>query len=167
MARKTNIKIGDKYGKLTVKELLGNNGINARHYKFLCHCECGGTTIVQSNHLTKGSVKSCGCLVNAKQRKMSDATALYLIYKGMKKRCYNKNDTNYKFYGGKGIKLCDEWLDYKNFKEWAFNNGFKYDITKTREERLSIDRIDSSKNYSPSNCRWITLKENRLRRVYG
>lgn len=71
----------------------------------------------------------------------------------MKQRCYNKNRRQYKWYGAKGIRVCDEWLNsYANFEEWALSHGYV--------EGLSIDRIDSEKDYMPDNCRWITMNEN-------
>lgn len=71
-----------------------------------------------------------------------------LNFSNMKTRCYNKNSPNYKYYGAKGIKICSEWQVYKNFEEWAFQNGYN--------DTLSIDRIDIAKDYSPANCRWVT-----------
>lgn len=85
-------------------------------------------------------------------------TRLYSIYHGMKERCYNKNTQQYKYYGAKGITICDEWLNengVQNFIEWSLNNGYN--------ENLSIDRIDSKKGYSPDNCQWITQKMNSSR----
>ena len=74
----------------------------------------------------------------------------------MKRRCYNPNVDAYKYYGGKGVTICDEWReDYAKFKAWAYANGY--------EPGLTIDRIDSNGNYEPSNCRWITFAENRAR----
>lgn len=74
------------------------------------------------------------------------------ILNGMKQRCYNVKHNNYKRYGGRGIKVCDEWLnDSQAFIDWALNNGYADDLT--------IDRIDNDGNYEPSNCRWITVKE--------
>ena len=72
----------------------------------------------------------------------------------MKDRCYRETDTHYKNYGGRGIKICDEWLGengYLNFSKWAKTNGY--------DEKLSIDRIDVNGNYEPSNCRWIGIKQ--------
>lgn len=82
-------------------------------------------------------------------------TRLYSIFSGMKQRCYNPNNQHYKWYGGKGIAICDEWMGedgLSRFMEWALNNGY--------EEHLTIDRITSSGPYSPDNCRWVTQSQN-------
>lgn len=73
------------------------------------------------------------------------------MWRTMKMRCYNKNNISYKYYGKKGIKICNEWLkNFVNFKNWAFKNGYK--------ENLLIDRIDNNKNYCATNCRWVTFE---------
>jgi len=82
-------------------------------------------------------------------------TRLYSIYSGMKQRCYNSNNPNYKHYGGKGITICDEWMNengIQNFISWALNNGYN--------EHLTIDRIDNNAGYSPQNCHWVTRSQN-------
>lgn len=79
------------------------------------------------------------------------------IYGGMKSRCYNENSANYKYYGGKGVAICDEWLlSFENFFDWAISNGYN--------ESLTIDRIDSEKGYAPDNCKWSTKKEQSYNR---
>lgn len=81
---------------------------------------------------------------------------LYHIYYGMKARCYNPKNPKYYLYGGKGIKLCKEWDEnYLVFKEWAYANGYDENI-----KQLSIDRIDSNRDYEPNNCQWISISEN-------
>lgn len=78
---------------------------------------------------------------------------LYNIWACMKQRCSNPKHTAAAWYHDKGIRVCDEWLKYKNFERWALENGYSDDLT--------IDRVDSDKNYEPSNCRWITISQNR------
>ena len=74
---------------------------------------------------------------------------LRIRYKGMMSRCHNKNSWNYKWYGGKGITVCDEWRnDFLNFRDWALENGYSKELT--------LDRIDGGKDYCPENCRWTT-----------
>ena len=79
-------------------------------------------------------------------------TRLYRTWINMKARCNNPNEQKYKFYGAKGIKLCSEWNKYINFKDWALNNGYS--------DNLTIDRINVKGNYEPSNCCFISIKEN-------
>lgn len=79
-------------------------------------------------------------------------TRIYKIYKHMRDRCYNKNYFQYYLYGGRGIIICDEWLnDFVTFYEWAIDNGYNDDLT--------IDRINTNGNYEPSNCSWVTIAE--------
>lgn len=87
-----------------------------------------------------------------KKRHGYSQTKLYRTYQRMKNRCYNKNFPHYEIYGGRGIIVCDEWLnDFVKFKDWALSNGY--------QEGLSIDRINPNGNYEPFNCRWITMFE--------
>ena len=77
-------------------------------------------------------------------------TRLFNIWRGMKQRCLNPKNVKYKDYGGRGIKICDEWMDYLNFAKWAKSNGYS--------EVLTIDRIDVDGDYRPGNCRWADMK---------
>ena len=95
-------------------------------------------------------------------------TRLYRIWSGMKQRCYNPKYPQYKSYGGRGITICDEWKnDFRAFAEWALNNGYNdppVDGDIRRGDTLSIDRIDDDKGYSPTNCQWITLSRNIMKK---
>lgn len=85
-------------------------------------------------------------------------TRLYAIFSGMKSRCYNPNDAHYRWYGAKGITICDKWMGengLQNFFDWSLSHGYNEDLT--------IDRKDSDKGYSPDNCQWITRSENTSR----
>lgn len=141
---------GRRFGKLVVLERAGSAADG--HAAWRCRCDCGNETVVTGAHLRKGETTSCGCW----KRELSSTHGmsrgrLYHIWVGMKKRILNKNATIFKHYGGRGISICDEWRnDFCAFRDWALTNGYA--------ESLSIDRIDNSKGYSASNCRWVTRK---------
>lgn len=136
--------------------------------RFLCLCNCGEYTEVALDNLRHGRVKSCGCLQREKASRSQykhghtgndKPTPTYMSWYNMKQRCHNPNNDVYKYYGGRGITVCDGWLDsFENFLE---------DMGE-RPEGTSIDRINNDGNYDPSNCRWTTKKEqarNRRKRV--
>lgn len=92
---------------------------------------------------------------------------LYRIWAGMKQRCYNPNHPSYRSYGGRGITICDEWKNsFRAFAEWSLENGYADppNNCKTRKDVLSIDRIDNDKGYSPTNCQWVTLSRNSMKK---
>ena len=153
---------GQRFGKLTVRQFLRIG--KDRSAIWLCDCDCGNTTEVSTKKLTSKNTKSCGCLREElhKTHGLSD-TKLFNVWSGMKQRCYNATTSNYKDYGGRGIKMCDEWLnDFKVFYDWAMENGY--------EDGLSLDRIDVDGNYEPNNCRWtndyIQVHNRRLDKLY-
>lgn len=126
-----------------------------------CVCQCGIKRNVRASALKKGASKSCGCLlkemmviIGYKRRKPKRPDARLLsIYNSMLHRCYNPNMKVYPIYGGRGLKVSDDWLGengYENFKQWAYNNGY--------DDKLTIDRTDNNMGYSPNNCRWVTMK---------
>lgn len=145
---------GDQYSLLTVVKEVERK--NAPGRQVFCQCECGKKKIVSFRDLKRGNVKSCGCLKNYSTENnenfhnMSN-TRLYAIWSDMKHRCLNENNIRYKRYGGRGISVCEEWLEFKNFYEWAKSSGYK--------DELTLDRVDNNKGYSPRNCKWSTQKE--------
>lgn len=148
-----------RFGRLVVVSRAENKGKQTR---WNCVCDCGNTTISNSYELRVGKVISCGCYHreqcgNEHRTHGMSKTRLYRIFYKMHERCYKPTNDNYKYYGGLGVKICDEWVnDFPAFKNWSLMNGYKEDLT--------IDRIDPSKDYEPNNCRWITIQEQQKNR---
>lgn len=159
--KRINVQIGDKYNRLTIIEDLGihiTSGGNKLRI-MLCKCDCRKITKVTLNQLRQNGTVSCGCYNLQKAGKHflkhgKAHTRLYSIWKDMLRRCNNPNRKNYCHYGGRGIKVCDDWAnDFDKFYSWAMDNGYTDDLT--------IDRIDNDGNYEPSNCRWITSAQQK------
>ena len=151
MGRKCINLTGERFGKLTAISI-DHKGNGSRTY-WKCKCDCGGTRIVSNDHLRNGDVTDCGCYrkhISHWQKHNMSNSRLYTIWSLMKQRCHNKKRVEYKDYGGRGIKVCDEWLNSTTFIDWALNNGYS--------DELTLDRIDNNGNYCPSNCRWVDKK---------
>lgn len=149
---------GNRYGRLTVIEQSGRS--SDRHVMWKCLCDCGKVTLVSSHSLRMGCTKSCGCLNGEMSGKRNykhggSNERLYEIWEAMKKRCSNPKCEDYKGYGEKGVTVCDEWMDYGEFRKWAMANGYD---PKAKYGDCTIDRINPFGNYEPDNCRWVDLK---------
>lgn len=155
---------GQRFGRLTVISRTANEG---KAVAWSCKCECGNETITTGTRLRAGRVKSCGCY--SKEVTSIRSTIhhqshkrLYNVWSNMKGRCYNINNPHYKEYGGRGIKVCEEWRhDYQAFHDWAYANGYD---DKAPKYECTIDRINNDGDYSPSNCRFVGMTEQRHNR---
>lgn len=158
------INIGDTFGRLVVVgiPIYVVDSCGKKRAVLLCQCECGNTAKVRPYQLTHGVAQSCGCLqremMSKRQTKHGEhGSQLYRKWASMRSRCNSPSHAAYADYGGRGIKVCEEWLhDYPAFRDWAYANGF--------EPHLSIDRIDNDGGYSPANCRWVTATVNNRNR---
>jgi hypothetical protein len=164
MPRKAIDIMGEKFGKLTV--LKRDNDRNGNIVYWLCVCGCGKQISTTSYRLRKGKVKSCGCsryeyIGKANKTHGMSKTRIHKIWCHINERCNTKTHKQYSDYGGRGIKVYDEWSNnFSAFLNWAKENGYK--------DNLTIDRIDNDGDYRPDNCRWtdkFTQQNNQRRTV--
>jgi hypothetical protein len=145
-------EIGKQYGKWHVIRYLG---IHRKLHQFLCRCVCGFEGKHCAADLRAGKSKSCLTCANKEIAKRNikhgmNNTRIYKVWSAMLHRCNNSNATSYIRYGGRGIKVCERWNKFENFLE---DMGIPKD-------GLTLDRINNDGDYEPSNCRWVTHKEN-------
>ena len=149
---------GIRFGKQVAIKPNGKNPYG--NILWLCKCDCGNEHVVPSGKLVQGKSRSCGCFRRENSKKLLQKHGItsggkprtFTIWADMKSRCLNSKSISYKNYGSRGIRVCDEWLSYENFHNWAITNGYS--------DELQLDRIDNDGNYEPSNCRWVTREIN-------
>jgi hypothetical protein len=147
--------IGKRFNRLLVLSrgedyIVPSTGRPSKRYN--CLCDCGNTKLISRGHLSNGAIRSCGCLRDEKLVKMSTThgkskSRLNSIWANMKSRCNNPNVECYPHYGGRGTKVCDEWLTFE---------GFISNLPEGYQEDLELDRRDVDGDYCPDNCRWVT-----------
>lgn len=150
-----DMAIGAKYGSLVI---IASAGLDKKKNTiWQCACDCGQTRVARGSELRRGVTTSCGCLRSKRQalaitKHGYSRDPLNAVWRAMIARTTNPNVDSYQFYGARGISVCSEWAnDFLTFRSWALENGYR--------AGLSIDRIDNDAGYAPSNCRWVSAKE--------
>ena len=124
---------------------------------FLCRCLlCGREKEVEGRSIRSGASKCCGCYRPTRESHTRHNERLYGVWCGMRRRCLSPSVPEYPLYGGRGIKICDEWNNYEKFKEWAYANGYD---DRAQKYKCTLDRLNNDGDYSPSNCTWHNQTE--------
>lgn len=154
---------GMRFGNITVLGLtddyIGPTGKHRKQYN--CLCDCGNRKTIIGENLTRGLTLSCGCLQRKRASEVNTThgdtnSKLYNVWCAMKSRCYNCATSEYKNYGGRGIKICGDWLTYSIFRSWAMDNGYN---PNAKRGECTLDRKDVNGDYCPENCRWVSQQE--------
>lgn len=149
--------MGQKFGMLKVLDYCGLDKHSKA--KWLCVCDCGNTTTSVGNNLIRGKSNSCGCtrmknLIKSVTTHGMSRHPIYKVYRSMLERCNDVGNKGYNCYGGRGIKVCDRWMN-------SFEN-FRDDMFASYSTGLTLDRIQTNGNYCKENCRWVTQQQNCL-----
>lgn len=146
--------IGQKFGRLLVLEKLQQRDAHKK-VVWRCKCDCGKLHDINTKSLRSSNVQSCGCLRTEKATKHGMRnTRTYRIWNQMRNRCENPNHIYYRLYGGKNIKVCSRWKNFKNF----------YADMGAAPDELTLERVNGSKGYSKANCKWATRKQQAINR---
>lgn len=152
--------VGQKFGRLTVISRAENKLVGKKKRpQWNCICSCGNEVVVVGQSLRNQSTRSCGCLHAEKSAERASkltsrhgmaSTPEYIVWQAMKGRCLRESSKDYPQYGGRGITVCDRWMQFDEFIA---------DMGERPSSRHSLDRIDPNGNYEPKNCRWATITE--------
>jgi hypothetical protein len=159
--RSRQIEVGDRFGRWVVtgepdedRDRYSNGQLH--HPRWHVQCDCGTRRTVTGGNLLSGQSRSCGCATAESTRQRfrvhgEAGSRLHQVWGAMIQRCHNPQARQYHWYGGRGIRVCEEWRDFRAFRDWALSAGY--------QEGLSIERLDNDAGYCPENCVWTTQQQ--------